>query len=137
MVTVALFLFLLGILLGYVSVQRDSPGLLIFSGILGFVGFFGFLATINLQMGQSTLTGYIYSAETKFGYTTAHIRFSQNAGTDAQPEFCVKSDSEAGQAIQQYTGTDTKVRITIPPYFYFANNPFACGTTSTKIQVTK
>jgi Pyruvate/2-oxoacid:ferredoxin oxidoreductase gamma subunit len=90
-----------------------------------------------MNIGSQNLTGFIYSSESRFGYTTAHIRFSQNAGTDAQPEFCVASDSDAGRAIQKYTGSDTKVTVNIPPYAYFSNSPWACGTTSMTIEQTK
>jgi hypothetical protein len=95
------------------------------------------LCSINWSIGSHELTGYIYSSSNKAGYTTAHIRFSQNAGTDAQPEFCVKTDSDAGRAIQKYVGGDQKVKVYIPSYFYFANNPFACGTTGMNITEVK
>jgi hypothetical protein len=104
---------------------------------LGFLWMIAFFGALNMRISSQELTGYIYSSSNRTGYTTAHIRFSQNAGTDAQPEFCVKTDSEPGRAIQKYVGTDTKVKISIPGYFYFSNNPFACGTTKTVIQEVK
>lgn len=107
---------------------------ILFFGALTVIGLLG---SINWAIGSKELTGYIYSSSNKAGYTTAHIRFSQNAGTDAQPEFCVKTNSAPGQAIKKYVGSDTKVKVEIPSYFYFANNPFACGTTNMTIQETK
>lgn len=103
--------------------------------VFGVIWFFTFLASLNMNFGTNNLTGYIYSSDTKFGYTTGHIRFSENAGMDEQPSFCVKSDSEAGRQIKELTGSGKKVSITEPPYFYFANNPFACGTTKMTIEV--
>lgn len=104
----------------------------LFSGIFSLTAL---LVAVNLSFSTSNLTGYIYSADTTFGYTTGHIRFSEQAGTDAQPQFCVQADSEPGKKIVELAGSGKKVKVTIPPYFYFANNPFACGTTETKIEV--
>lgn len=103
--------------------------------VTGFIWLFCFFAALNLQFGSSQLTGYIYSASDTAGYTTGHIRFSENAGTDQQPSFCAKSDSKAGQQIRELAGSGKKVSVTIPPFFYFSNNLFACGTTETKIRV--
>ncbi len=101
---------------------------------LGFIAFMALLMSLNYSTTAEHLSGYIYSSETNWtGYTRAHIRFSQNAGQDVQPSFCVKADSEPGQAIAKYTGTDTKVKIEIPRYFYLSNNPWACGTTAMTI----
>lgn len=99
--------------------------------------FIAIVASFHLQISSKELTGYIYSSSNQFGYTTAHIRFSQNAGTDAQPEFCVKTNSTPGQAIQKYVGSGTKVKVQIPSFFYLTNNPFACGTTNMTIKEVK
>ena len=115
----------------------DNEGWGIGVMFFGIVFFFALLGSMNLRISTQELTGYIYSSSNRVGYTAAHIRFSQNAGTDAQPEFCVKTDSEAGRAVKKYVGSDTKVKIHIPGYFYFSNNPFACGTTNMTITETK
>lgn len=110
-------------------------------GIAGFVlvviALFTLLLGIKFELGSQNLTGYIYSSENRFGYTTAHIRFSENAGTDEQPSFCVASDSEAGKKIQELVGSGKKVKVDIPSYFYFTNNIFACGTTNMTIKEVK
>lgn len=103
--------------------------------VLGAVWIISLLTSTKVSFATENLTGYIYSADTKFGYTTAHIRFSEQAGQDVQPSFCVKSDSEPGRQILELAGSSKKVKVNIPPYFYFSNNPFACGTTDMKIQV--
>lgn len=108
-----------------------------FAAFLGFAWFVCFILALNVRISSQELTGYIYSSGNRLGYTTAHIRFSENAGTDAQPEFCVQSDSDAGRAIKKYVGSGTKVKVSIPSYFYFSNNPFACGTTKMTIQEVK
>ena len=105
--------------------------------LFGVIWFFAFLFALNISLSTQNLSGFIYSADTTYGYTTGHIRFSEQAGQDVQPSFCVKADSEPGRQITELAGSGKKVRVTIPPYFYFANNPFACGTTDMKIEVTK
>lgn len=102
---------------------------------LGVIWLIAFLVSLNISFTNQNLTGYIYASQSTFGYTTAHIRFSQSAGQDVQPSFCVKTDSPVGQQIQRLAGSGQKVRVDIPRYFYFANNPFACGTT--KMTITK
>lgn len=102
--------------------------------VLGVAWLVCFLTCLNWQISSQELTGYIYSSSTTRGFTTAHIRFSENAGTDAQPEFCVKADSVPGRAIEKYTGSGVRVRVNIPSFFYFSNNPFTCGTTNMTIQ---
>lgn len=106
------------------------------AGVLLVLAFFFFVGAVHMDLSSQSLTGYIYSSSNNVaGYTTAHIRFSENAGTDAQPEFCVKADSDAGRAIAKYVGSGKKVKVEIPSYFYLANNPFVCGTT--KMTVTE
>lgn len=128
---------LVGIMIGILGWRKQEDwqyvGWLLFL-ISGIIWVSAFLSSLNWAISSKELTGYIYSSSDKAGYTTAHIRFSQNAGTDAQPEFCVKTDSDSGRAINKYVGSETKVKIEIPSYFYFANNPFACGTTNMTIQ---
>jgi len=98
------------------------------------IGFIGFLFVGRVSITTQNLSGYIYSSETRFGYTTSHIRFSEQAGMDVQPSFCVKADSDAGRKVKEITGSGKKVNIVIPPYFYLTLNPFACGNTSMTIQ---
>lgn len=105
--------------------------------VFGVVWFIATLGSINFAISAKNLTGYIYSSNTTVGYTHGHIRFSENAGQDVQPEFCAKADSEVGRKIAEYAGSGKKVRVTVPPYFYLSNNPFACGTTNTKIEEIK
>ena len=106
-------------------------------GLFIVIAFFTFLFSMNLSWGTSNLTGYIYSNEDRAGYTTGHIRFSENAGTDEQPSFCAPSDSEAADKIKEYSGSGKKVKVTVPPYFYFSNNPFACGTNKVTVEEAK
>lgn len=82
-------------------------------GVTGLMAVFGgFCSCFYWNIGEKTYTGYIYSAEDSYTKTVGQIRFSQNAGTDEQPSFCVKK--EHGDNIRKYAGTDTKVKVTIP-----------------------
>lgn len=137
MITAAIILILLFVICLVVWFTSSSEAIGMLAAMFGFLGFLALVLSISFRVGSQELTGYIYSSTNKVGYTTAHIRFSQNAGTDAQPEFCVKTDSDAGRQVQKYVGSDTKVKVAIPSYFYFANNPFACGTTKMTIQEVK
>lgn len=119
---------------GVVAVATGSEGFGYAALTFFFLALIVGLVSLNVHTASKHLTGYIYSSSDRFGYTTAHIRYSQNAGADVQPEFCVKTDSDAGRAIQKYEGTETKVAVDIPSYFYFSNNPFACGTTNMTIK---
>lgn len=103
--------------------------------LFGIIWVIVFLLCFRVNTGTKTLTGYIYSSQTRFGYIVGHIRFSEQAGADVQPAFCTKADSEAGRAIKEHTGSGRKVVITEPPYFYLTNNPFACGTTGMKVEL--
>lgn len=80
--------------------------------------FVGTLSCICINTGEKQYTGYIYSAEDSISKTTGHIRFSQNAGEDTQPSFCVRK--EHGDMIKQYAGTEEKVKVTIPAGFVIA-----------------
>lgn len=129
--------FIFGIILFIAGINEMSDGMIggaIFSGIIGVVIMLVFL---NVSLSTKNLTGYVYSSEDRFGYTTAHIRFSENAGTDAQPEFCYRTNSPIGKKLAQYVGSDKKVSITIQPYFYVSNNPFQCGTDNMTVKEIK
>lgn len=105
--------------------------------VFGIITVVAMLMATNVRFSTQTLTGYIYSAEDRVGYTEGHIRFSETAGEDVQPSFCAPSGSTAGKQIRELAGSGKKVRITIQPYFYFSNNPFACGTDKTVIEEVK
>ena len=105
--------------------------------VLGMITVIAFLFSLNVRFGSEQLTGYIYSSSDRMGYTKGHIRFSETAGEDVQPSFCAPSNSKPGQQIREYAGSGKKVRINIQPYFYFSNNPFACGTPETVIEEIK
>lgn len=73
-----------------------------------------FLMSFRWQVSDDTYTGYIYSRDSSWGYTTYHIRFSQNAGEDKQPSFTVKSGSEQESEFDKLVGTDEKVKVRVP-----------------------
>lgn len=83
---------------------------------------FSFLC-VHLSTGEKQYTGYIYSAEDSIAKTVGHIRFSENAGMDEQPAFCV--DKRDGQQIKDLAGSGKKVRVTIPSGFAFSF-PWTC-----------
>lgn len=62
--------------------------------------------------GEDIYTGYIYSTENFFDRTTVHIRFSETAGKDAQPSFCVAEEDK--EFVQSLAGSGKKVRVTVP-----------------------
>lgn len=69
--------------------------------------------------GEAQYTGYIYSAEDGAGdKTRGHLRFSENAGPDGQPSFCVKKAD--GWRIKELAGSGKKVKVTIPAGFEWA-----------------
>ena len=87
--------------------------------------------TVKFQISSSNLTGYIYQRSDAFGYVTYDLRYSQGAGSDSQPSFCVKSGSDEDLKMQKYVGTDTKVSIIIPSSgFRIANNMFECSSSA-------
>ena len=73
-----------------------------------------FVNMFKWQMSSDIYTGYIYSRDSKFGYTTYHIRYSLNAGDDQQPSFTVKSGSSQEAELDKLVGSDTKVVIKVP-----------------------
>lgn len=106
-------------------------GAAILTGIALVIAFF---MSFKWHIGTDQYTGYIYSAETAFGYTTGHLRFSENAGEDTQPSFCV-IDAEQGDLVRSLAGSGKKVKVTVSSRgVFFSNNPFACsGNTSIEI----
>lgn len=79
---------------------------------------------IDWRISSEKLTGYIYSTEDFANTTTVHIRFSENAGGDEQPSFCVAlKDRELAHSL---AGSGKKVSVFVPSGFKFA--PFwECG----------
>lgn len=78
----------------------------------------------QLNTGDKQYTGYIYSAEDGIAETVGHLRFSENAGYDEQPSFCV--DKKDGAQVKELAGSGKKVRVTIPAGFTVAF-PWVCG----------
>lgn len=106
--------------------EEGGAALMLFA-LLGFFVAFGL--SVKWQPSQQTLTGYIYQRNEKFGYANYDLRYSQNAGMDSQPSFCVESGSEADLQFMELVGEDTKVEVYIPKNgFRLVNNPFACSS---------
>lgn len=78
----------------------------------------------QLNTGDKQYTGYIYSAEDGIAETIGHLRFSENAGYDEQPSFCV--DKKDGAQVKELAGSGKKVRVTVPAGFTVAF-PWVCG----------
>lgn len=74
-------------------------------------------ALIQINLGESTYTGYIYSAEDILDKSVGHIRFSETAGKDSQPSFCVAKGSEESKKLKELAGSGKKVRVTVPEGF--------------------
>jgi hypothetical protein len=90
---------------------------------------FSFMAASKWQISSETLTGYVYSRSESWGYAEYELRFSQNAGMDTQPSFCVRAGSEADNAYRQVVGKNTKVTVEIPPTSYrLSGNLFECNS---------
>lgn len=77
--------------------------------------FIAIVGCVNWNTGEKQYTGYIYSAEDTLFQTVGHLRFSENAGVDEQPAFCV--DKANGQKIKDLAGTGKKVKVTVPAGF--------------------
>lgn len=74
---------------------------------------------IQWSPGEQKLTGYIYSVGDEWGdKTVGHIRFSEYAGEDSQPKFCVKKKD--GEFLKELAGSGKKVFIKIPAGFSLA-----------------
>lgn len=90
------------------------------------------LFAIKWQPSSDTLTGYVYQRNNHYGYASYSLRFSQNAGMDAQPSFCVKADSEQDKKLSEVVGQDIKVQVSIPSKgIRLVNNPFECSSFAT------
>lgn len=102
--------------LGWVAVF-----VLILGVMAGFI--FAFMC-VRWSTGEKVYTGYIYSADDHLGDSTSgHLRFSEYAGEDEQPSFCVKKSD--GQQLKDLAGSGKKVRVTVPTGFAIAF-PWEC-----------
>lgn len=92
-----------------------------FLGVVLFIlAFVSACCGVSFNFGEQKLTGYIYYVEDTIGdKTVGHIRFSQTAGEDVQPEFCVHK--EDGNYLRELAGSDKKVEVTIPAGFAISN----------------
>ena len=73
------------------------------------------LVCLHWNGGDKTYTGYIYSVTESFRKTEAHLRFSEYAGEDSQPSFCI-ADSDIDM-IRNLAGSGKKVKVFIPAGF--------------------
>ena len=133
MLIAALIIFVIGALsLGFALSQFTSNGDGEFAAFIGGGGIFVAIILVLLSMrwnvGSQNLTGYIYQRSDKWGFVTYDLRYSQGAGTDDQPSFCVASGSDEDKKLQKVVGTNDKVSIIVPSAgFRFVNNPFTCA----------
>lgn len=86
--------------------------------------FLAVLFGMDINLGEKVYTGYIYSASDIVNKTSVEIRFSEYAGEDSQPSFCVKK--EDGSFLKELAGSGTKVRVVIPEGFKI-NDFWNCG----------
>ena len=96
-----------------------SVGILIIATILLFFGILCF----HLNTGEKQYTGYIYSAEDGIATTVGRLRFSETAGMDEQPSFCV--DKRDGKQVKDLAGSGKKVKVIVPAGFALAF-PWTC-----------
>ena len=96
----------------------DHPALFMGGIIALFIAAIFTISCFRLNTGEKQYTGYIYSAEDTLFQTVGHLRFSENAGMDEQPAFCV--DKSNGQKIKDLAGTGKKVKVTVPAGFKVA-----------------
>lgn len=102
----------------------NHPFIVTFLLVLAITAMVSLLFFIQWNTGEDIYTGYIYSTEDFFGKTSAHIRFSENAGADSQPSFCVSA--EDAQMVKELSGSGIKVKVTIPAGFSIAP-PWICA----------
>lgn len=134
MILVIIFLTLVMIGGGIWQARTGLDGMAggLIAGTAGFFLIFALLFAVKWQYSSDTLTGYVYQRNDRYGFVEYSLRFSQNAGMDAQPSFCVKAGSPEDKQIAKYVGTNTKVQIATPSSnFRIANNIFECASYST------
>lgn len=134
---ILVLMFIVGVA-WYVYDKGDSIVGPVLSTVAGTVLIIVLFAAVKWGISSDSLTGYVYQRNEAFGYASYSLRFSQNAGTDEQPSFCVKAGSEEDNKIRQYVGTDTKVQISTPTSpLRLVNNPFECTAESKLDKVLK
>ena len=95
-------------------------GGIILAGIL----VIGAILSFGFSIGDNYYTGYIYSAETAWGRTIGELRFSQDAGEDHQPSFCVYG--EQAEKAKELAGSGIKVRVHEKPTGLHFKGLFGC-----------
>jgi len=109
--------------------KDDNVGMFFAFLTIGLVGLLLSALLVRWQPANQTLTGYVYQRQDRWGYSKYSLRFSQNAGMDEQPSFCVKSGSEEDKKIAKFVGADTKVEIFVPSSgLRIASNFFECSS---------
>jgi len=99
----------------------EAFGVLLLAAIT--FGAIALLLCTHWNTGDKTYTGYIYSVEESLGEITAHVRFSEYAGEDSQPSFCISKNDET--MVRELSGSGKKVKVLIPSGFAIAA-PWAC-----------
>lgn len=102
-----------------IDMIADHPLISVLAG-MGIIGAIA-LGAMHIQWspGEAQYTGYIYSAEDVLGdKTRGNLRFSEYAGKDNQPSFCVQKAD--GWKIKELAGSGKKVKVTIPTGFKWA-----------------
>ena len=70
------------------------------------------LGFVHIDFGEDIYSGYIYSVEHVGDNTKIHLRFSETAGKDEQPEVCIDKKDDA--KLDGLINTGKKVKITKP-----------------------
>lgn len=117
--------------------SEDDPELWVMGAVFVlFVSLLPFSFSFKWQIGNSNLTGYVYQRSESFGYASYDLRYSQNAGQDNQPSFCVAAGSSEDLKLQKLVGQETKVSVTVPAApIKFVNNPYECASYATFSEV--
>lgn len=74
---------------------------------------FFLLGFVHIDFGEDIYSGYIYSVEHVGNNTKIHLRFSETAGKDEQPEVCIDKKDDA--KLDGLINTGKKVKV-IKPY---------------------
>lgn len=125
-----LVLILIISIIGFSKTDYDGEAKFAFMGVMaGILIPVAALFSMAWHMSSENLSGYVYQRGETLGYARYDLRFSQNAGKDNQPSFCVKAGSEQDEKMKQYLGEDKKVNVYVPTHhFRFVNNPWECSS---------
>lgn len=124
---VALGLFLFGFYRA--ATEDEGVGAVALGTLVGIAWIVLFLMVSNAKFSDDTFTGYIYSKDSFAGVTNYHIRFSENAGTDSQPSFCVNDDARDKKKLDELVGSGKKVTVSIPAVgWYFSDDIWHCAS---------